>query len=114
MITLKTIPPAMNATYKSGNGRFYKSSEAKAAQEAMAWEAKAQWMPKKPITGKISITIRFIFKDARRDIDSGVKATLDALSGICYKNDRQISEMHLSKSVDSANPRVEIALQEKK
>jgi Holliday junction resolvase RusA-like endonuclease len=45
-----------------------------------------------------------------RDIDSGLKVLLDALSGYCYEDDKQIADLHVSKFVvglnGSVKPRV--------
>lgn len=108
-IVLKTIPPALNATYKRGKSSFYKSSAAKDAQEAMAWEAKAQWKGKS-LVGPISLEIDFYWANRRRDIDSGLKSLLDALSGVCYADDRQIEELVVHKYQDKVKPRCEVVV----
>lgn len=37
-------------------------------------------------------------QNLNRDIDNMVKATLDALQGICYKNDMQIYKLTMAKT----------------
>ena len=47
----------------------------------------------------------------RRDLDGGLKITLDALSRTIGFDDRSIVDLHLSKKVDPLHPRVEIELE---
>lgn len=108
-ILLKNMPPALNATYKSGKGRFYKDSAASTAQKAVAWEIRSQYRGK-PLEGPIWAEVEFFWKDKRKDIDSGIKSLLDACSGILFLNDSQVEDLHVFKRCDKANPRVEITL----
>lgn len=108
-IILKTVPPSVNRSYKQAGGHFYKSSEAKVAQESMAWEARKQWKGK-PLVGPVSLEVDFYWPNMRRDIDSGLKSLLDALSGICYGDDRQIEELVVHKHSDKEKPRAEIVV----
>lgn len=62
-----------------------------------------------PITGDVVLNVLFYFKDNRkRDIDSHLKCLLDAMTGIVYEDDSQITELHIFKEIDRKNPRVEI------
>jgi crossover junction endodeoxyribonuclease RusA len=44
----------------------------------------------------------------RRDLDGGLKITLDALSRTLDFDDRAIVDLHLSKKIDPLHPRVEV------
>lgn len=96
-ITLKTMPPALNQTYKRGRSSFYKSEDARVDQEAIQWEARAQYRGK-PLIGPVRVDFAFYWPSGRRDWDSGLKSLCDALEGICYENDSQITEGHVYKS----------------
>jgi Holliday junction resolvase RusA-like endonuclease len=48
----------------------------------------------------------------RRDLDNQNKILFDALSGIVYDDDSQISELRLRREYDRARPRIEIQVQE--
>jgi hypothetical protein len=51
----------------------------------------------------------FSFKTKRRcDLDNQNKLMLDALTGIAYEDDSQISSLHLSRAYDATNSRMEI------
>ena len=106
-LTLTTMPISTNKLYQ---GRRFLTKEGKANKEAISWEAKAQWMPRKPITGKIATTARLYFKDGRMLDIENLKALWDSLSGIVYEDDRQIHELHIFKEIDKQRPRVEITI----
>lgn len=99
------IPPSINRTYKTGNGRFYCSQEATAFKEEVGWQLKHCNVP--PL-GKLGMIIGYYFVDERRDIDSGCKILLDSLQGHLYKNDKQVKAKLEFVYVDKQNPRCEI------
>ncbi|MCC7025244.1 MAG: RusA family crossover junction endodeoxyribonuclease [Thermomicrobiales bacterium] len=47
----------------------------------------------------------------RRDLDGGLKITLDALSRALGFDDRAVVDLHLSKRIDPLNPRVEVEIE---
>lgn len=111
-LTLKTLPLSINQTYKRGKNSFYKSREAKDAQEAMGWEARSQYRGK-PLIGPLKLQIGFWWPDRRKhDLDNGLKLLLDSMTGILWDDDSQIREMGLSKATDKENPRIEIEVVE--
>jgi Holliday junction resolvase RusA-like endonuclease len=82
------------------------------AEEDYGWGAKAQWRGK-PLQGEIVLSVTFYFKTKRRrDLDNQNKILFDALSGIVYVDDSQISELRLRREYDRARPRIEIQVQE--
>lgn len=108
-LTIKTLPVGINASYKSGKGHFYKSKYAKIAQEAMAWEIRSQYRGK-PLEGHVGLNIDLILSTDRKDIDGPIKSIMDAMQGIIYENDNQVKDLHLTKSTDRTNPRIEITV----
>lgn len=110
-LVFKTLPTSVNATYKRGRNSFYKSKEAKEAQEAMAWEARSQFKDK-PLSCSISVSITFFWPDMRRhDIDNGLKLLFDSLTGIVWDDDSQICNLCITKTVDRGNPRIEMVIE---
>lgn len=103
-ITLKTKPPSINEMYR---GRRFLTKEGKELKEAIAWEVKSQYKGEIK-TDEIALNIIFYVKNARSDIDNMLKATCDCLTGLIYKDDSQITELHVFKEVDKDYPRVEI------
>ncbi len=106
-ITLQTLPPTTNNLYVNGaRGRFL-APKARAAKEAIGWEARSQYHGE-PLQGPLAAEIRLYWPDKRRrDIDN-IKALLDALTGILWEDDSQITDLHLFKAYDKERPRVEI------
>ncbi len=59
----------------------------------------------------MEVSVRFFFKTKRkRDLDNQNKLILDALTGIAYEDDSQISALHLARDYDATNPRMEITV----
>lgn len=110
LLITRTIPLPLNQTYRRGKNSFYKTREATEAQEAIGWEVKAQYRGK-PLEGKLKVSLRFFWPQPRRDVDSSVKAALDALNGILWKDDNQICDLLISKKMEKKNPRMEIEVE---
>lgn len=106
------LPPNLNALYNPvGKGRMLLSKEGRIYKAYVGWTVKAQGI--EPFTGDISVTLRVYRKVKRGDIDSWSKVLFDAFTGVLYKDDSQISEMHVWLYKDKDNPRVEVTLTEK-
>ena len=110
-LTLIGPPPLINRSYKSGNGRFYKDGEQKVRQEAYQWQARAQYRGK-PLEGSLSVVYEFYYQKANTDWESGVKGMQDALNGIVFVDDVQISEATVRKYHDAKNPRVVVTVRQ--
>ncbi len=106
MITLKTEPVSVNDLY---TGRRFLTKNGRLTKVAMAREVKSMWKDK-PMLGEVGVVIRFYLKDNRKDLDNLLKATLDILTGIVWKDDRQVKEIHCSKIIDKKCPRIEIEI----
>jgi len=80
-------------------------------KETIQWLAKQAKLPLL-YEGNISISIRFYFNDKRqRDLDNLMKSVTDALNGIAYKDDSQITIAVLAKYKDNI-PRTEVEISE--
>lgn len=94
---------------QKGRVRFMRK-EAKERKEQYQWEAKSQWK-EKILTGDIAISIKLHFGDKRkRDWDNFHKLSMDALSGIVWEDDGQITMATVYKSYDKEKPRIEIEI----
>jgi Holliday junction resolvase RusA-like endonuclease len=60
--------------------------------------------------GAVSLRATVYFRDHRRDLDNVFKPLLDALQGIAYANDRQITHLDFRKALDPKNPRIEMEI----
>jgi Holliday junction resolvase RusA-like endonuclease len=62
---------------------------------------------------EVSVSLRFYWPSRRGDVDGPVKQTLDALQGIVYANDSQVTLLTVERFTDKARPRVEIEVRER-
>ena len=113
------IPPSINKHYATVNGRRLLSSAGRAYKAQVGqqvWLALAQSPARTSLlerlqSGPLAFSARFFFTTAlRRDLDSGLKITQDAICEGLGLNDNRIVETHLYKTVDRTNPRVEVSL----
>jgi crossover junction endodeoxyribonuclease RusA len=109
-IILTGNPLSTNHIYKKSKFGMYMSAEGHALKESYQWEATSQWKDKM-LLGRVIVCIKLFFGDLRnRDIDNYNKILLDSLTGIVWKDDKQIVKMEIEKLYDKKNPRVEIEI----
>ena len=113
------LPPSINRQYATVNGRRVLSSTGRRYKETIAqllmaaasssgWHAFLQKVQEHFLT----LTIHFFFPTLlRRDIDGGLKITQDAVCEAMGLNDNRVMEIHLYKTVDRDNPRLECILE---
>jgi crossover junction endodeoxyribonuclease RusA len=63
-----------------------------------------------PIVSAIKIEIKVYRARRSGDLDNKIKVLLDAMQGIAYIDDNQITEMHAYRFEDKGNPRVEVEI----
>jgi Holliday junction resolvase RusA-like endonuclease len=114
------LPPGVNASYKTGKGKFYGSDELHSFKEeahyALRQKGVFDWIliheilcSKKKIP--LAVTIGFYYPTLwKRDIDGGEKAAIDAVFAYIGLNDNLIVDKHTRKLVDRDNPRCEITV----
>lgn len=92
--------PSINNTYKQNkSGEVFKIANVKQYQRDLALYAFCfEKQNAELFTQKIQVELEFKVQNLNRDIDNMAKATLDALQGICYKNDMQIYKLTMAKS----------------
>ena len=113
------IPPSINRHYTTVNGRRLLSSAGRAYKAEVGrqvWLALAQSPARVSLmeglkSSPLAFSVRFFFTTAlRRDLDSGLKITQDAICEGLGINDNRIVETHLYKLVDKLHPRIEVSL----
>lgn len=86
-----------------------KSAEHRAYFDAVAARVgflAAPWPKETPL----AVTLRLYRPRRTGDIDGPIKALLDSLNGRAWVDDSQISELHVTRHDDKANPRVEVSI----
>jgi|WetSurMetagenome_2_1015567.scaffolds.fasta_scaffold01987_3 Holliday junction resolvase RusA-like endonuclease len=102
------LPPPLNATYRYGNGKYYKVAKVRDWEDETGWMIKKQLKKHKILEGDIYISI-YMYLKRDRDIDSSIKPVLDLLQKLkIYDNDSQITFMNVTKEFDKKNPRMNI------
>ena len=112
------IPPSINRQYATVNGRRVLSATGRRykgtiGQLLMAAAPSTEWHAflQKAQEHCLALTIHFYFPTLlRRDLDGGLKIAQDALCEAMGLNDNRIMEIHLYKSLDRDNPRLECTL----
>lgn len=106
------MPPSANRYWRVGKqGRLYVSDEAQAYKDDAAMLARSQGL-KEPLEGDVAISCRFFRARRSGDLDNRLKVLIDALKGVAYHDDKQITEIHAYRFDDAKNPRVEIEIAE--
>ena len=110
--------PRPKQSFKVGKAGGYTPARVKAWQNhvsARAREAIANNDPERrfPTANPVGVTMRFYLPDKRRrDLDNLSKAVADGMNGIVYFDDMQVAILHLAKSLDKDNPRVDVEVME--
>lgn len=56
----------------------------------------------------VSVDLLVVTPTKAGDLDNRIKPTLDALQGVIYTDDRQVTEISVRRGVDRSDPRVEV------
>ena len=110
-ITIKGRPISKDNEkfFNRRSGRPFTSARFKDYEENVRLQAAAQMIGKPPIEGDIMMMMVFWFQNRTRpDLFNAPKSIADALQGIVYQNDKQVTIGYLQCLYDNANPRVEV------
>lgn len=84
------------------------SKEGKTLKESYQWQAKSQH--KTIIEDELEVTYKIYRARNIGDIDNFNKILQDSLTGIVWKDDKQIKKLHIELFTDKKDPRVEIEI----
>jgi len=97
----------LSAAARAFNSDAAKSVEALRANGRLPWETERALADT-----SLSVALTYYFETPRkRDLDGGLKITLDALSRALGFDDRDIVDLHLTKKIDPLHPRVEVEVE---
>jgi crossover junction endodeoxyribonuclease RusA len=94
-----TVPgsPVPKARPRLGKGKVYTPQRTRDAETAIAWHAKIAMAGRKPHQGPVNLCIRFAVSSkkvmARPDIDNLIKTVMDAINGVAYVDDCQVTNI---------------------
>lgn len=106
-LELTTKPVSINARYTISRGRNILTRDYRDAKEALQWEIASQWSGD-PLTEEVTLNVFQYLPNANQDIDAYLKILFDAMTGIVYKDDKQITELSTLKFHDKQHPRIVI------
>ena len=99
-------PPSLNHLYATVRGRRVLSEEGRQYKKDVFLDACQQGAARNMLTGDVWVTLHFYRPRKAGDLDNLLKATLDALTGICWKDDKQIVSIEACRFEDKDKPRV--------
>jgi len=105
------------ATARGGHARVYTDAKTRAYEDQIALLAKAAMQGQEPLVGPVHVNVRVLFKPSvstskksreammamevlpvkRPDLDNVVKAILDGMNGIAFRDDAQVCSMTAAK-----------------
>lgn len=98
--------PTINHTYVKGKDCFFKKNEVVVYQRGLGVVAMiAVRRAKKSFFNKerLEVSLRFEVQNINRDLDNMIKATLDSLQGIVFRNDKQVFKIQCEKVQSKEN-----------
>lgn len=101
------MPVSTNALYAHVGRHRFLTQKAKDNKLAISWEARTQYRGK-PLESPITVCIALYWPTHRNHDVDNTKALIDALTGILWLDDGQITDLCSHKRYDNANARVEI------
>jgi Holliday junction resolvase RusA-like endonuclease len=78
---------------------------------ALAARPRGPWLPSKASRYRVDVEA-FLPDERRRDLDNIAKTLLDALNGVLYLDDSQVTVLMVATHVDRDRPRVEVRVVE--
>lgn len=108
---LLPLPPSVNHYWRhvliKGKPRVLISAEGRKYKKLVEKVAPIH-KPEYHETGRLAIHGVFHMARLGTDLDNRVKPLLDALHGICYRDDVQVEHTNFIRALDRENPRVEL------
>jgi crossover junction endodeoxyribonuclease RusA len=94
--------------YRRARGHLALTPEALAFRHAVRMIAMMQGVT--PLVGPVAVFLDVYRPRRRGDLDNILKATLDALNGIAYRDDAQVEQITAQRYEDKRAPRVEVSV----
>jgi crossover junction endodeoxyribonuclease RusA len=101
-------PPSANRYWRHARGRTYRSAEANAYRESVAVSCRMRLaFPE----GAVKVTATWFRSRRSGDLDNRWKVLGDALNGILWADDQQITELHLYRKDAPKHGRIELIVE---
>jgi crossover junction endodeoxyribonuclease RusA len=114
------LPPGINSQYATVNGRRVLSEDARKWKREVS--RRVEYLEDQGLVSDqlrrdfarvyLSVFLDFYFTTPhKRDLDGGLKITLDAICETLSLNDNRVVDIHLIKKIDPLHPRLEVVLE---
>ncbi len=115
-----SLPPGINTQYATVEGRRVLSESARKWKKEVGRQV--ELLENRGVLTEgdredlrhcyLSVFLEFFFTSPhRRDLDGGLKITLDAVCAALDLNDNRVVDIHLVKKIDPLHPRLEVTLE---
>jgi len=102
-------PPSLNNLYATVRGKRVLTAKGRAYKQLAAALAVRSGI--KPILGSsVAVTMRLYRPRKAGDLANYEKVAFDAMKGIAWRDDSQITEIHMYRFDDPAKPRLELEI----
>jgi len=101
-----SVGPSLNAKFKNRN--FENTDKWQSWKNEVAWVCISEKIT--PFDGAVGMKVSWFRKQKKGDIDSKLKALLDALQKYAYHDDKQVEELEIKRFEDPKNPRMEVTV----
>lgn len=93
--------PSINNTYVRGVNGVFKNKDVRAYQADLTYFCQLHSKEYRGLFLKEKLEVNIVFgvKNKNRDLDNMLKSTLDAMQGICFRNDCQIYRLVVEKEI---------------
>lgn len=105
------MPLSTNQLYRTQGVRRFLTAKGRECKESIGWEARTQYR-KQPMKGSVRLKIALYWPTRRNHDVDNIKALLDALTGILWEDDGQVTDLHILKYYDKGNPHVQLEFAE--
>lgn len=86
------LPPSANLYWRRGARGMYVSEAAREYKTQAGWIARAEGV--EPISGAVRLSLDVYMTNVRADLSNRIKVCEDALNGVAYHDDQQVTEIH--------------------
>jgi len=103
-------PPSANRYWRVPRPLGYPilSREAREYKHNAGLDARSQGA--QVLEGPIAVTVDVYRPRRAGDLDNRIKVVLDTLNGVAWRDDDQITELHMRRFDDKAKPRLEVVI----
>jgi Holliday junction resolvase RusA-like endonuclease len=110
--------PVPKQAFRSIRGHVTRPVNVKAWQDVVGWTAQIAMRALgriDPLAGPLEVELHFaLFNRRPMDLDNLSKAVLDGMNRVVWQDDRQIVDLHITKSIDAEHPGVQVLVRERK